>query len=136
MGLRACSSGYGLKYLMEHKALCINEGELIVGERGPRRRQRRLHLGVVLHTLEDFEVMSRRSRTSFDVDESVKKIYAEKIIPFWKGKTMREKVFGQMSRQWHTAFRGVFTEFMEQRAPGHAIFLTIKYTVAFTGHAG
>ena len=23
------------KYVMEHKAICINEGELIVGERGP-----------------------------------------------------------------------------------------------------
>ena len=114
--------GMALKYLMEHKALCINEGELIVGERGPAPKATPTYPELCCHTLEDFEVMSRRSRTSFDVDESVKKIYAEKIIPFWKGKTMREKVFGQMSRQWHTAFEaGVFTEFMEQRAPGHAI---------------
>lgn len=114
--------GMALKYLMEHKALCINEGELIVGERGPAPKATPTYPELCCHTLEDFGVMSRRSRTSFDVDESVKKIYAEKIIPFWKGKTMREKVFGQMSRQWHTAFEaGVFTEFMEQRAPGHAI---------------
>jgi formate C-acetyltransferase len=52
----------------------------------------------------------------------VRTAYAEKIIPFWSGRTLREKVFATMSPQWHDAFdAGVFTEFMEQRAPGHAI---------------
>ena len=33
---------------------------------------------------------------------------------------MREKLFGAMDKKWHQAFKaGVFTEFMEQRAPGH-----------------
>jgi len=35
---------------------------------------------------------------------------------------MRERVFSAMSKQWMNAFNsGVFTEFMEQRAPGHAV---------------
>ncbi|MHA2022691.1 MAG: trans-4-hydroxy-L-proline dehydratase, partial [Candidatus Thorarchaeota archaeon] len=43
-------------------------------------------------------------------------------IPFWTGRTMRERVFQSMSEDWMAAFNaGIYTEFMEQRAPGHAI---------------
>jgi formate C-acetyltransferase len=114
--------GMAIKHLMENKSLCINDGELIVGERGPAPKATPTYPELCCHTLEDFEVMSRRQRTSFDVSEQVKKVYAERIIPFWRGKTMREKVFGAMTPEWHKAFEaGIFTEFMEQRAPGHAI---------------
>jgi formate C-acetyltransferase len=114
--------GMALQHIMTHKALCINEGELIVGERGPAPKATPTYPELCCHTISDFEVMSRRTRTSFDVDETVKQIYRDKVIPFWSGKTMREKVFGQMNAAWHTAFdAGIFTEFMEQRAPGHAI---------------
>ena len=114
--------GLALQYLMEHKTLCINDGELIVGERGPAPKATPTYPELCCHTLDDFEVMSRRTRTAFEVGDEVKKIYADKIIPFWAGKTQREKVFGQMSAAWHSAFdAAVFTEFMEQRAPGHAI---------------
>ncbi|MCI0499258.1 MAG: glycyl radical protein [Planctomycetales bacterium] len=114
--------GLALKYIMEHKALYINDSELIVGERGPAPKATPTYPELCCHTLNDFETMSRRQRTSFDVGPDVKKIYAEKIIPFWKGKTLREKVFAAMSEPWHKAFEaGIFTEFMEQRAPGHAI---------------
>ncbi len=114
--------GLALNYIMSRKHICINNGELIVGERGPAPKATYTYPELCCHTLEDFETMARRTRTSFDVSEDVKKVYKEKIIPFWKGKTMREKVFAAMSEDWHQAFEaGIFTEFMEQRAPGHAI---------------
>jgi len=111
-----------LKYIMEHKKISIDEGELIVGERGPAPKATPTYPELTTHSLEDFEIMSTRDKTRFAVSEEVKEVYREKIIPFWKGKTMREKVFSAMSKEWHDAFgAGVFTEFMEQRAPGHAI---------------
>ena len=111
-----------LKHIIENKSLCITPGELIVGERGPAPKATPTYPELCCHSLDDFEVMSHRERTPYDVDENVKKVYAETVIPFWKGKTMREKVFGAMTEAWQTAFdAGVFTEFMEQRAPGHAI---------------
>lgn len=114
--------GLALQYIMSRKYICINDGELIVGERGPAPKATYTYPELCCHTLEDFEIMARRSKTSFDVSDEVKKIYADRIIPFWKGKTMREKLFAAMSEDWHRAFEaGVFTEFMEQRAPGHAI---------------
>ncbi|MHC4463540.1 MAG: trans-4-hydroxy-L-proline dehydratase [Planctomycetota bacterium] len=110
------------KYLMENKTICINDGELIVGERGPAPKATPTYPELCCHDLEDLRILNTRERTPFVVTEEVRKIYKEKIIPFWAGKTMREKLFGAMDEKWHKAFKaGVFTEFMEQRAPGHAI---------------
>ena len=118
-----------LKYLMENKTLCINDDELIVGERGPAPKATPTYPELCCHTVDDFEMMSKRERTTFAVDKHVKQVYAETIIPFWQGKTMREKVFAAMSEDWTHAFEaGVFTEFMEQRAPGHAILDGKIYT--------
>ena len=110
------------KHIMENKSICINDGELLVGERGPAPKSTPTYPELCCHSIEDFRIMRSRDRTPFDVDEDVCKVYEEKIIPFWAGKSMREKVFAAMSGAWNKAFEsGVFTEFMEQRASGHAI---------------
>ena len=110
------------RYLMENKTICINDGELIVGERGPAPKATPTYPELCCHDLEDLRVLNTRRKTSFDVSDQVRRVYEEKIIPFWSGKTMREKVFQAMDQNWHRAFdAGIFTEFMEQRAPGHAI---------------
>jgi len=110
------------KYLMENKTIFIDDGELIVGERGSAPKATPTYPELCLHSIDDLEILNNREKTSFIVSEDVRKIYEEKIIPFWSGKTIREKVFNAMEQKWHQAFNaGVFTEFMEQRAPGHAI---------------
>src|SRR4030042_160423 len=110
------------RHLMENKTICINDGELIVGERGPAPKATPTYPELCCHSIEDLRVLSSREKTSFVVSDEVRKIYREKIIPFWTGKTMREKLFASMEEKWHQAFNaGVSTEFMEQRAPGHAI---------------
>ncbi len=123
----ACNSvvvtrALSFKYLMENKAVCINEGELIVGERGPAPKATPTYPELCCHDLEDLRILDSREKTSFAVADEVREIYENEIIPFWAGKTIREKLFAAMSPQWHQAFEaGVFTEFMEQRAPGHAV---------------
>ncbi|MBW8042536.1 MAG: glycyl radical protein [Planctomycetes bacterium] len=110
------------KYLMENKSICINDGELIVGERGPAPKATPTYPELCCHDLEDLRILCTREKTTYIVSDDVTKIYKDKIIPFWTGKTMREKLFSAMDEKWHQAFNaGVFTEFMEQRAPGHAI---------------
>jgi len=110
------------KHILENKTICINDGELIVGERGPAPKATPTYPELCCHDLEDLRILSTRQKTSFDVSDEVKQVYEEKIIPFWSGKTIRDKVFQAMDKDWHRAFSaGVFTEFMEQRAPGHAI---------------
>jgi pyruvate formate-lyase/glycerol dehydratase family glycyl radical enzyme len=42
------------------------------------------------------------------------------VIPYWQGRSMRDRIFKNLSPEWQKAYRsGLFTEFMEQRAPGH-----------------
>ncbi|MGD2248862.1 MAG: glycyl radical protein [Candidatus Methanofastidiosia archaeon] len=110
------------KYILENKTIYLGEKELIVGERGPAPKATPTYPELCCHTLEDLQVLHSRKRQPFLVDDTVKTVYKEKIIPFWSGKTMRDRVFAAVSPEWKNAFTaGVFTEFMEQRAPGHAV---------------
>jgi formate C-acetyltransferase len=110
------------RYLLENKEVCINAQELIVGERGPAPRATPTYPEITAHSIEDLKIMNEREKTSFAVDAETEKLYEEEIIPFWKGKAMRDRIFGEMSGEWKDAYgAGVFTEFMEQRAPGHTV---------------
>lgn len=110
------------KAIMEKKAICINEGELIVGERGEKPKGTPTFPELCCHTIEDLEMIDSREKISFDVSEEVLKTQEEEIIPYWKGRTVRERIFDQMTDEWKECyFAGIFTEFMEQRGPGHTV---------------
>ncbi|WML33025.1 trans-4-hydroxy-L-proline dehydratase [Clostridium sp. OS1-26] len=109
-----------LKELMSQKQLCINDGELIVGERGEAPAATPTYPELCCHTLEDFDVMDQRERIFFKVDEEAKKLQKEIIIPHWERRSMRHKILERMSDEWKECYAaGIFTEFMEQRGPGH-----------------
>jgi len=110
------------QYLMEHKAICINEGELIVGEKGPAPKATPTYPELCCHSLEDLDILNSREKTSFAVSPQARQVYEERIIPFWRGKSMRDLIFQEMTDEWKAAYEaGIFTEFMEQRAPGHTV---------------
>ena len=111
-----------LKYILAHKHICINDGELIVGERGPAPKATPTYPEICLHSLEDLDVLDKREKVFFKVDAKTRKIYKQKIIPYWSGITQRDRIFNHLDNQWKTAYNaGVFTEFQEQRAPGHTV---------------
>ena len=110
------------QYLMEHKTICINEAELIVGEKGPAPKATPTYPELCCHSLEDLDILNSREKTSFAVSPQARQIYEERIIPFWSGKSMRDLIFQEMTDEWEAAYEaGIFTEFMEQRAPGHTV---------------
>ena len=110
------------KYLMENKTICINAGELIVGERGPQPKATPTYPELCCHSLQDLEVLNSREKISFSVEDKTRAIYKDSIIPFWHNRSMRERIFQHMSPAWKQAYNaGIFTEFMEQRAPGHTV---------------
>ncbi len=110
------------KHILERKAICINAGELIVGERGLAPKATPTYPEITAHSLQDLNILDTRKKTSFSVDEDTKKFYKEELIPFWRGKSIRDRIFEEMSQEWKDAFEaGIFTEFMEQRAPGHTV---------------
>ncbi|MBM3291791.1 formate C-acetyltransferase/glycerol dehydratase family glycyl radical enzyme, partial [Candidatus Bathyarchaeota archaeon] len=111
-----------LRYLLLNKKISINEDELIVGERGPSPKATPTFPELCCHSLDDFDIMNTRKRTPFIVDEETYQLYSKEIIPFWHGRTIREKIFNAVPNDWIESFEaGIFTEFMEQRAPGHAV---------------
>ena len=110
------------KHILGNKKICINEGELIVGERGPAPKATPTYPEVSLHSLQDLEILDSRPKVWFKVDDETKEIYEKEIIPYWKGKSQRDKIFKQLPKEWEAAYEaGVFTEFQEQRAPGHTV---------------
>ncbi len=110
------------KHILENKQICINQGELIVGERGPAPKATPTYPEVSLHSLQDLEVLDKRPKVWFRVDNETRKIYENEIIPFWKGNTQRDKMFDRLPDEWKAAYEaGIFTEFQEQRAPGHTV---------------
>ena len=120
------------KYLLENKKLCVNKGELIVGERGPAPHATPTYPEICTHTLRDFEILNTREKISFKVDEKTNKLQKNEIIPFWKGKSIREKIFKEVDEEWIDCYEaGIFTEFMEQRAPGHTVLDNKIYKKGF-----
>jgi len=118
----AMKRALAFRYLLENKEIHIGEGELIVGERGPAPKATPTYPEITCHSLQDLDILDRRPKTSFRVSAETRKIYEEEIIPYWRGQTIREKIFGSMSPAWMDAYEaGIFTEFMEQRAPGHTV---------------
>jgi formate C-acetyltransferase len=110
------------EYILKNKELYIGNEELIVGERGPAPKATPTYPEICVHTLKDLEILDTRKKVSFKVDEKTRKVYEETIIPFWTGKTNREKVMASMTPEWLDAYdAGIFTEFQEQRAPGHTV---------------
>jgi formate C-acetyltransferase len=109
-------------YLMEHKKISIGEGELIVGEKGPAPKAAPTYPELCCHSLNDLDILNSRPKTSFKVSPKTHQAYKNKIIPFWEGKSLREMIFYEMTDEWKAAYdAGIFTEFMEQRAPGHTV---------------
>jgi formate C-acetyltransferase len=110
------------RHLCKYKSIAIGEGELIVGERGPEPLSTPTFPEINCHSIEDLEILGSREKTSYSVDAGVLAAYADEIIPFWHGRTLRDRAFAELPREWHAAYAaGVFTEFMEQRAPGHTV---------------
>lgn len=109
-------------YLMENKSICILAGELIVGEKGPAPKATPTYPELCCHSLSDLDILDSRPKIPFKVAAQDRKVYEQKVIPYWQGRTMRERIFAEMTPEWIDAYEaGIFTEFMEQRSPGHTV---------------
>ena len=109
-----------LKEYFSKKTLYFGDDELILGEKGKNPQASPTFPELCCHSEEDMKVMSERKLVSFHTTEEDRKLQAAEIIPFWKGRTIREKLLSRMTPEWHDCYEaGIFTEFMEQRGPGH-----------------
>ena len=109
-----------LKEYFSKKTLYLGEGELIVGEKGKDPQSSPTFPELTCHTLDDMHIMNDRAVVNYSVTEQDLKDQEDIIIPFWRGKSMRDKILAGMTEEWKECYAaGMFTEFMEQRGPGH-----------------
>lgn len=117
-----------LQYLMENKEIYIGKDELIVGERGPSPKATPTFPELCCHSMDDLEILDKREKISYSVDTHTRHIQEDEIIPYWRGRSIRDLIFAEMTPEWKSAYEaGMFTEFMEQRAPGHTVLGDIIY---------
>ncbi|MEG0506857.1 MAG: glycyl radical protein [Longicatena sp.] len=111
-----------MKEIFSKKTINIEEGELIVGDKGAGPQSTPTFPELCCHTLEDMEVMNDRELICFKVSEKDKQEQVDTIIPFWENRSIRRKIINAMSEEWKDCYgAGIFTEFMEQRGPGHTV---------------
>ena len=124
-----------LKEYFSKKDLYLGEGELIIGEKGRDPQASPTFPELCCHSEEDMVVMSERKLVSFHTTEEDRKNQKEYVIPFWQGRTMRDKLLSQMTPEWHECYEaGMFTEFMEQRGPGHTCGGEQAFTIGYLQH--
>jgi formate C-acetyltransferase len=106
--------------LCQQKTIYLGEGELIVGERGPKPKAIPTFPELTCHSVADLHVLNSREMQRYTINQEDIDLYEKKVIPYWEGKTIRERIFSHVPHEWSRAYEaGLFTEFMEQRAPGH-----------------
>ncbi|MBQ6836823.1 MAG: pyruvate formate lyase family protein, partial [Clostridia bacterium] len=111
-----------MKEIFSRKKINIEPGELIVGEKGDSPQSTPTFPELCCHTLTDMQVMNDRELICFKVSKEDMKIQEEVIIPFWEKRSMRHKLLNSMTPEWKDCYEaGIFTEFMEQRGPGHTV---------------
>jgi formate C-acetyltransferase len=104
----------------QKKTLYLADDELIVGERGPKPKAVPTFPELTCHSVEDFNVLNTREQQRYTISKEDIDIYEREVIPYWEGRTQRERIFNHVPIEWTRAYEaGLFTEFMEQRAPGH-----------------
>ncbi len=102
------------------KTIYIGKDELIVGERGPVPKAVPTFPELTCHSVEDLHTLDSRPLQPYHISQEDIDTYEREVIPYWKGRTQRERIFSHVSKEWEEAYMaGVFTEFMEQRAGGH-----------------
>lgn len=108
------------KSICEQKLVYIGSEDLIVGERGSGPKITSTFPELTCHSVEDLQTLRSRPMTSYDVDDATIDAYRTTIIPYWRGKCVRDRAFSALPAEWLALYEaGVFTEFMEQRAAGH-----------------
>ena len=106
--------------ICKRKTIYIGEDELIVGERGPRPKAVPTFPELTCHSVEDLHILNTRELQRYTISQEDIDTYEREVIPYWKGRTQRERIFSHVPKEWKEAYEvGMFTEFMEQRAPGH-----------------
>ena len=93
------------KELCARKTIYVGDGELIVGERGPAPKVIPTFPELTCHSAEDLNVLNTRPMTNYHVAAEDIAVYEQEVIPYWQGRSMRDRVFSQLPQEWRDALK-------------------------------
>jgi len=118
-------------HLCRNKAIWLGDEELIVGERGPKPKVVPTYPELTCHSSEDLHILDSRPKTSYSVSDECIKAYQEKVIPYWRGRSMRDRIFQALPAQWvGPTMRASSRSSWSSEPPG-----TPSWTARFTARA-
>lgn len=104
---------------MTKKELYLGEGELIVGERGQKPKLIPTYPEIACHSVADLDELHTNESLPYRVSHKCCEIYEKEVIPYWRGRAIRDKMFDRLDQDWQNIYKaGLITETMEQRVPG------------------
>lgn len=81
------------KYILEHKYICVNEGELIVGERGPAPKATPTYPEICIHSLQDLEILTIARKYPLNPMKLPGLLTGISLFPTGKGKVIATGYF-------------------------------------------
>lgn len=121
-----------LLHYMQNRELYLGDDELIVGEKGPSPQSAPTFPELCCHSVEDMQIMRTRELIRFvSTDEDIA-YQRDFVIPFWTDRSIRHRILSVLPEEWKACYEnGIFTEFMEQRGPGHTVGSNMIYERGF-----
>ena len=114
--------GMNFRTIMERRELYLGDGELIVGEKSIAPQVAPTYPELCCHTMDDLDILNVREYIGFKITEEEKELHKKHVLPYWENRSTRNFIIKGMSQRWKDCYAaGMFTEFMEQRAPGHTV---------------
>ena len=83
--------------ICKKKTIYIGEDELIVGERGPLPKAVPTFPELTCHSVEDLHTLNERELQRYTISQEDIDTYEREVIPYWQGKTQRERIFNHVS---------------------------------------
>ena len=91
--------------ICKQKTIYIGKDELIVGERGPKPKCVPTFPELTCHSVEDLHVLNTRELQRYTISQEDIDTYEREVIPYWKGRTQRERIFSHVLRSGRRPMR-------------------------------
>jgi len=112
---------WAMNEVFRQTTIQIDEDELIVGCKTPTALGSPLYPEFNVDWLEkEIDTLSQRYETAFDISESNKQTVKEEVIPFWKGRTVYDRILPNVPEQAMVAAdAGALFHYYLNRSIGH-----------------
>ena len=90
--------------ICKRKTIYIGKDELIVGERGPHPKAVSTVPELTCHSVEDLHVLNTRELQRYTISQEDIDTYEREVIPYWKGRTQRARIFNPVPKEWKEAY--------------------------------